>query len=74
MDLDKIKEAIDSVRSFYEEQCIFMKRFGYGRRWSLSIWPTAEPPPTTPLVRHGSMTPSKASKPCSPPLGRSTYL
>ena len=41
MDLDKIKEAIDSVRSFYEEQCIFMKRFGYGGQVS------PDSPPTT---------------------------
>ena len=37
MDMDSIQRAIDSVRSFYEEQGIFMKRFGYGERPAMVI-------------------------------------
>ena len=37
MDLKLIKEAIQSVRNFYEEQGIFMKQFGYGRSPALLI-------------------------------------
>ena len=37
MTINPIKEAIYSVRSFYEEQGIFMKRFGYGRRPAMVI-------------------------------------
>ena len=37
MDLDRIKEAIDSVRDFYESQGIFMQKFGYGNRPALII-------------------------------------
>jgi len=32
-----IKQAIQSVRDFYEQQGIFMKQFGYGRRPALLI-------------------------------------
>ena len=37
MDMPKVKEAIDSVRSFYEEQGIFMKQFGFSERPAMVI-------------------------------------
>ena len=37
MDMEKVVEAIGSVRSFYEEQGIFMKKFGYGERPAMVI-------------------------------------
>ncbi len=37
MDIDNIRQAIGSVRSFYEEQGIFMKQFGYGERPAMVI-------------------------------------
>jgi maleamate amidohydrolase len=37
MDNEAIKQAIQSVRTFYEEQGIFMKQFGYGERPALLI-------------------------------------
>lgn len=37
MNMERIQEAIDSVRSFYETQGIFMRKFGYGKRPALLI-------------------------------------
>ena len=37
MELEQIREAIDSVRSFYETQGIFMRKFGFGKRPALLI-------------------------------------
>lgn len=37
MNLDQIKEAIQSVRDFYQDQGIFMKQFGYGESPALLI-------------------------------------
>jgi nicotinamidase-related amidase len=37
MDMDKIREAIASVQTFYETQGIFLKTFGFGKRPALII-------------------------------------
>lgn len=37
MDMERVQEAIESVRTFYETQGIFMRKFGFGKRPALII-------------------------------------
>ena len=37
MNLDAVREAIESVRNFYEEQGIFLQQFGFGNKPALLI-------------------------------------